>query len=106
MQTNGNEHPVRCAPGWPGVEPTWAFAAKSGVGCGFSAGSGVWFALSRGIVTEVFCPAADEAAIRDLGFVVTGPQGFFSEEQYDCAVNTRMAEPGIPVYTVAVGSQG
>jgi glucoamylase len=60
----------------------------------------VWFTLSRGIVTEIFSPTADLAAIHDFCFVVTDSRGFFSEEQRDCAVDTRTTEPGIPFYTV------
>jgi glucoamylase len=100
MQTNGNEQHNRSAPGWPGAKPTWTPAAKSGIGCALSPASRVWFTLSRGIVTEVFYPAVDQAAIRDLGFAVTDSHGFFSEEQHDCAGNTQIAEPGIPTYTI------
>ncbi len=100
MQPNGNDQAPRPAPGWPGVEPKWAPAAKSGVGCALSPRSRVWFTLSRGIVTEIFYPSVDLAAIRDFGFIVTDARGFFSQEQNDCAVDTRTTESGVPFYTV------
>lgn len=65
-----------------------------------SPASRLWFTLSRGVITEVFYPNVDLAAMRDLGFVVTDSRGFFSQEQHDCAVDTRTTGPGIPFFTV------
>jgi glucoamylase len=93
----GDEH---VAPGSPGSKPTWSAGAKSGVGCAISSKSRIWFTIGRGIVNEVYHPWVDHAAIRDLGLIVTGPGGFFSEEQRDCASDTGTIEPGVPVYRV------
>jgi glucoamylase len=51
MEGEGN-----VAPGGPGIEPRWTSSAKSGVGTALSVGSRVWFALSHGIVNEVYVP--------------------------------------------------
>ncbi|MGA2232253.1 MAG: glycoside hydrolase family 15 protein [Tepidisphaeraceae bacterium] len=88
------------APGGPGSKPTWSPASKSGVGCAISPRSRLWFTLGRGIVNEVYHPWMDQAAIRDFGLVVTGPNGFFSEERSDCSSSTQTIVPGIPAYRV------
>ena len=86
------------APGRPGTEAHWAPAAKSGVGCAVSAKSQIWFTLGRGIVYEVFHPWIDHIAIRDFGLIVTGPDGFYSDEQHDCQTAIATAAPGVPLY--------
>lgn len=86
------------APGHPGIAPHWAPAAKSGVGCAL--GSRLWFTLGRGIITELFYPRIDQAAIRGCGFLVTDGQGYFADEQTDCASDTQIMEEGIPGYVV------
>ena len=53
-----------------------------------------------GIVTEIYHPRLDQAAIRDLELVITGPEGFFSEEKRDCLTDTRFAAPGVPAYEI------
>lgn len=100
MQKSKQEREERSAPKSAVTEPTWARSAKSGVGCAASAGSRLWFTLSRGIVTEIFYPSVDQPAIRDFGLLVTDSRGFFSQEENDCAVDTRMAEPGVPFYSI------
>jgi glucoamylase len=90
----------KIAPGKPGVPPTWAPAAKSAVGCALSGASTLWFTIGRGIVNEIYYPRIDHAALRDMGFVVTGGADFYSEEQSDCASATLMDRPGIPAYRV------
>ncbi len=86
--------------GRPGALPHWTTAAKSGVGCALSGLSRLWFTLSKGIVTEVYHPSIDQAAIRDMGLLVADSHGFFSEEQADCRVNTKTLAPGVPAYAV------
>ena len=66
------------APGQPGIPGRWTSAAKSGVGTALG-GSTLWFTLSHGIINEIYAPRIDEAATRDVGFLVTGPGGFVSE---------------------------
>jgi glucoamylase len=69
------------APGWPGIEPRWTSSAKSGVGTALTLTSRLWFALSHGILDEVYYPRVDQACTRDLGLIVTDGANFFSEEK-------------------------
>ena len=66
------------APGAPGIPGRWTSAAKSGVGTALG-GSPIWFTLSHGIINEIYAPRIDEAATRDVGFLVVGPNGFVAE---------------------------
>ena len=87
------------APGWPGIPGRWTGANKSGVGTAFN-GSSVWFTMSHGILNEVYSPREDEAAIRDLGFVVTADNGFFSEEKRHSKHSPSLIYTGVPAYHV------
>ena len=62
------------APGSPGIPPTWTSSAKDMVGCTLGP-SRLWFTLGFGIVNEVYYPRVDIPQIRDLGFIVAGPDG-------------------------------
>jgi glucoamylase len=86
------------APGAPGIEPRWTSSAKSAVGTALSGGSRLWFTLSHGIVNEVYFPRIDEACIRDLGLVVTGAGGFFSEEKRHTTQAIGRLAPGVPAF--------
>ena len=90
------------APGWPGIPGRWTSAAKSGVGTALG-GSPIWFTLSHGIINEIYAPRIDEAATRDVGFLVTGPDGFVAELKRHARHVTRCPQPGVPYY--AVGSE-
>lgn len=85
--------------GRPGLPGRWTSAQKSGVGTAFE-GSPVWFTLSHGILNEVYSPRMDQAAIRDLGFIVTGPDGFFSEEKRHASHQTTLPIAGAPWYHI------
>ena len=85
------------APGWPGSPGRWTSANKSGVGTALG-GSPVWFTLSHGILNEIYAPRMDLAATRDLGLVVTGPGGFFSEEKRHADHESACPVPGVPYY--------
>jgi glucoamylase len=87
------------APGGPGEPPRWTSAAKSGVGTALG-GSALWFTLSRGTLTEIYTPRIDEPATRELGLVVTGPGGFFSDAAHDAVHRTACPEPGVPYFVV------
>src|SRR4029078_8979957 len=81
MQTNPavpSPEPAGHAPGAPGNSPTWTSSAKDMVGCGLGPAR-LWFTLGLGIVNEVYYPRVDIPQIRDLGFIVAGPDGFWSE---------------------------
>ena len=84
------------APGAPGADPTWAYAAKTGIGTAYEAYaeggfddtsptgkvSRVWFSIAEGIVTETMYGLIHQAQIRDMQFFITGP-GFVHEEKRD-----------------------
>src|SRR5438093_13102265 len=88
------------APGWPGVPARWTSSAKSGIGTSISRDSRVWFTLSHGILNEVYYPRVDIACTRDLGFIVTDGQTYFSEEKRDARSETSQVSPGIPAYQI------
>jgi glucoamylase len=87
------------APGWPGIPGRWTSANKSGVGTALN-GSPVWFTISHGILNEVYSPVIDQAAIRDLGFIVTADDGFFSEEKRHSVHTTTFIYSGVPAYHI------
>jgi len=89
---------VRYAPGWPGIPPRWTSSAKTGVGTALNQHSKVWFTISHGILNEVYFPRVDQACTRDMGFIVTDGQDFFSEEKRHCTFENRPFEPGIPAF--------
>ncbi|MEP6619648.1 MAG: glycoside hydrolase family 15 protein [bacterium] len=82
----------------PGVEPRWTSSAKSGIGTAFDGRSHVWFTLSHGIVDEVYYPRVDTANTRDLGFLVSAADGFFSEEKRDTTCALHLLAHGVPGY--------
>jgi len=86
------------APGGPGHEPRWTSSAKSGVGTALDARSHVWFTISHGIVDEVYYPRVDQANTRDFGFLVSGADGWFSEEKRDTDSTVHLLGPGVPGY--------
>jgi glucoamylase len=88
------------APGWPGRTPHWTPSAKQGVGTSLDPQSNLWFTLYHGIVTEVFYPRADQPAVAQVGFVVTGPEGFYSEEKNDAEHDLEFVYEGVPLYRV------
>ena len=66
------------APGKPGIPPTWSSSAKDMVGCALGP-SRLWFTIGFGIINEVYYPRVDLPQMRDLGFIVAGADGFWSE---------------------------
>ena len=84
----------------PGVEPRWTSSAKSGVGTALDGRSHVWFTLSHGIIDEVYYPRVDQANTRDLGLLVSGPDGFFSEEKRDTRSEVHLIAPGVPGFRI------
>src|SRR4051812_11191373 len=94
---HGARHAAR---GGPGNEPRWSSGAKSGVGTAFDGRSLVWFTISHGIVDEVYYPRVDHANTRDFGLIVSGADGFFSEERSDTVSVVNLLGPGVPGYRV------
>ena len=89
---------LHLAAGAPGMEPRWTSSAKSGVGTALDPRSRVWFTLSHGVVNEVYYPRVDQAVLRDLGLLVSGPNGTFYEEKRDAASVVSLLAPGVPGY--------
>jgi glucoamylase len=88
------------APGWPGIPARWTSSAKSGLGTSISRDSRVWFTLSHGILNEIYYPRVDHACTRDLGFIVTDGESYFSEEKRDTRSQTSTLVPGVPAYQI------
>lgn len=85
---------------WLGIPARWTSSAKSGLGTAVSRDSRVWFTLSHGILNEVYYPRVDHACTRDLGFIVTDGQNYFSEEKRDTQSETSQVAPGILAYRI------
>jgi len=88
----------RLAPGWPGIPPRWTSSAKTGAGTALNQQSKVWFTISHGILNEIYFPRVDQACTRDMGFIVTDGQSFFSDEKRHCTFENRPIEPGVPAF--------
>ncbi|WP_192357381.1 glycoside hydrolase family 15 protein, partial [Mesorhizobium mediterraneum] len=84
--------------GAPGIPARWTSSAKSGVGTALSPACPIWFTISHGILNEVYYPGLDSACTRDMGLVVTGPGGYFSEEKRDAVHSVEPFEDGVPAY--------
>src|SRR3982751_1115582 len=89
---------VTIAPGAPGIPAAWTSSAKSGVGTALSPACRIWFTLSHGILNEVYYPRVDHACTRDLGLIVCGPDGYFSEEKRHAEHAVELFEDGVPAY--------
>ncbi|MER8633487.1 glucan 1,4-alpha-glucosidase [Mesorhizobium opportunistum] len=88
----------KIAQGAPGIPARWASSAKSGVGTSLSPAGQIWFTISHGILNEIYYPRLDSACTRDLGLLVTGADGYFSEEKRDAAHAIEPFEDGVPAY--------
>ena len=83
------------APGAPGIAPTWTSSAKDIIGCSLGAAR-LWFTMGFGIVNEVYYPRVDIPQTRDLGFIVAGPDGFWSEVKRNENYQVKLLAPGVP----------
>ena len=81
-----------------GIPARWTSSAKSGVGTARTSASSVWFTLSHGILNEIYYPRLDRACTRDFGLIVTGPDGYFSEEKRHAEHQIEPFETGVPAY--------
>ncbi|MDF3152832.1 glucan 1,4-alpha-glucosidase [Mesorhizobium sp. XAP10] len=86
------------APGAPGIPARWTSSAKSGVGTSLSPAGRIWFTISHGILNEIYYSRVDSACTRDLGLIVTGAAGYFSEEKRDATHSIEPFEDGVPAY--------
>src|SRR5260370_398124 len=94
------EAPFEHAPGAPGIPPTWTSSAKDFVGTSLGPAR-LWFTTGFGIVNEVYWPRVDIPQIRDLGFIVAGPGGFWSEVKRNQNYSLRLLAPGAPAAQIA-----
>jgi len=69
-------------PGKPGINPTWSSSAKDMVSTALGA-SRLWATFGYGIVNEVYWPSTGEPQIRDLGFIIAGPDGWTEVKRAD-----------------------
>lgn len=92
------DFPPRPAPGAPGLDARWTSSAKSGVGTSIGTTGRVWFTLSHGILNEIYYPRVDQACTRDMGLIVTGQGGYFSEEKRHTRQDVATMGDGIPAY--------
>lgn len=75
------------APGAPGIPSVWAYAGKTGIGTSYETYtnnsysddgqsgkiSKVWFSVAQGILTETMFGLIHESQIKEMQFVVVGP---------------------------------
>lgn len=80
--------------------PNWTSGAKDGVGTSATARSRVWFTIANGGLTEVYYPRVDQANVRDMRFVVTDGDGYFSDELQDAYSTLEPLGAGVPAYTI------
>ncbi len=92
---------IPSAPGCPGIVPRWTSSAKTGVGTAAGRRSRIWFAISHGIVNEIYYPTIDTACTRDLGLIVTDGREFFSEEKRDAESTVRWIADGVPGFLLS-----
>ncbi|MCW5620399.1 MAG: glucan 1,4-alpha-glucosidase [Burkholderiales bacterium] len=86
------------APGCPGLDPRWTSSAKCGVGTSLGSGGRIWFTVSHGILNEIYYPRVDQACTRDMGFIVTGTDGFLSEEKRHAHHQIAWLVDGVPAF--------
>jgi glucoamylase len=91
--------PLGHAPGAPGTAPSWTSSAKDMVGSSLGPAR-LWFTLGFGIVNEVYYPRVDTPQIRDLGFIVAGPDGFWSEVKRNADYSLKLLAPGVPAVEI------
>jgi glucoamylase len=87
------------APGADWSCATWAPATKDAVGTS-QGRSRLWFTIAQGIITEVYHPRPDIPQLKDLGFIVAGPKGFWVEVRRLGEYSVAWADDAIPAITV------
>ena len=84
------------ARGGPGSQPRWTSGAKTLVGTAQSARSRIWFTVNDGVLAEIYFPDVDQANTRVVRFLITGPDGYFSDELWDAEHKVTWLEEGVP----------
>ncbi|WP_193178027.1 glycoside hydrolase family 15 protein [Oricola nitratireducens] len=83
-------------PGKPGIDPTWSSSAKDAVSTALGT-SRIWATFGHGIVNEVYWPSTGHPQIRDLGFIVAGPDGWTElKRAYRYSITTPQACVPLP----------
>ena len=67
--------------------------------------SRVWITLGYGIVNEVYWPATGKPQIRDLGFIIAGPSGWFEVKRVN-RYRISMPEPYVPLPQIVHEGEG
>lgn len=106
IENNHQNYPIldkefkndQLAPGAPGLPARWTPGSKSGIGKSINSASDVSFTIGNGIVNEVFFPREDIACIRDIEFLVTDGNNFFSEEKSDTTHAIKWMKEGVPAF--------
>jgi len=113
------------APGAPGERPTWSNAQKTGIGTSYEAYdeagqfsdsspstpiSKVWFSLGQDRITEVMWGLIHEAQIREIQFLLVGPEGQLRPEGQaevkPFAALSADPVPNAPVHTITTAYDG
>jgi glucoamylase len=81
--------------GRPGIAPTWTSSKKDLVTTALGP-SRLWATLGYGILNEVYWPATGQPQLRDLGFIVAGPN-FWVEVKRAARYRLNTPEPYIPL---------
>ncbi|MGI2225324.1 glucan 1,4-alpha-glucosidase [Shewanella frigidimarina] len=92
-QVNTQAQVINVAPGTPGIEPTWAFSGKTGIGTSYepyvngnyqdtaaNPVSKVWFSIAQGVLTETMFGLIHNAQLKELQFIISG-NGFVDTEK-------------------------
>ena len=95
---------VNSAPGAPGIRPTWTSSAKDTVTTALGA-SRVWVTLGYGIINEVYWPATGQPQVRDLGFIVAGPSGWFEVKRVN-RYRISIPERNVPLVRIVHDGDG
>jgi glucoamylase len=105
MPDSAASHPDQdVAPGRPGAAATWSSSVKDLVTTALGP-SRLWATVGYGIVNEVYWPTTGQPQIRDLGFIVTTPHGWYDVEQAD-HYRFRTPAPYVPVPRIRHGGDG
>jgi glucoamylase len=92
------------APGAPGIRPTWTSSAKDLVTTALGT-SRVWVTLGYGILNEVYWPGTGMPQIRDLGFIVEGPSGWFEVKRV-ARYTITVPQPFVPLPKIVHQGEG
>jgi glucoamylase len=86
------------APGHPGIPPTWCSSDKDMVSAALGP-SRIWATIGHGILNEVYWPSTGKPQVRDLGFIIAGPSGWYDVKRV-AQYTLSLPAPYIPLATV------